>query len=251
MHEVAISDNTHTRRAAYEALLESTLMLPIIGYAETSKWEWKKAQAGQAFQFVTNRNAEGGTVFLAFTDAPSVRAWRPVGCSCVAFNAHDLFSTLLQNNAAAVVVNPAGPTGGKITQEELEALAAGTIPEYQGNAAKMQTASGTAIYVGMPAKQPPEHLMTRLRDGMAAHSEICAGYLFQSYVQGRAKASLTAGLLFSKPITQQKTEELMDDLAGRVRWLMAADESLDVMALSDENILRLVQQATAPLFERA
>src|SRR4051812_24792927 len=121
---VAHDDNPETRRALYNALLNSTLLAPTRdepGNEAASGWTTAQQDAG--IPLVTLRNPQGQIAVPVFTDEGALNAWRPEGGPYIGFRGRDFFKIAQQNNTEAILLNPAGPAGGEITRREITALA--------------------------------------------------------------------------------------------------------------------------------
>jgi hypothetical protein len=105
-HATALDNNLDTRSELYAALLESTLLVPLVEAANRTTGIQVTLADGRQAQLVTGRTDKGDPVLPAFTDEASHRAWRPAGGQCVALPALQLFSIALQHNMSMVVVNP-------------------------------------------------------------------------------------------------------------------------------------------------
>jgi hypothetical protein len=126
MREVALKDSFLTRRALYEALLRSVLLVPVANPPHADGW--KTLSQDTTLQFIATRGPDGQKWLLAFSDSASLQRWKPSGSSFVGLEAITLFGLATQNEFDAIIVNVAGPTGGEITRVEFELLARGVSP---------------------------------------------------------------------------------------------------------------------------
>jgi SseB protein C-terminal domain len=114
-------------------------------------------------------------------------------------------------------------------------------------ATEMSVAADTEMLIGVPAEEPPEALVSILREGAAGHREIRAGYLFQMMILAEGEEPhLTLGLDLDD---DADVREIGDDLAGRAMQVLPEDASLDVYPLPDD-MLRDVAQSVEPFYER-
>ena len=64
-----------------------------------------------------------GPVLLAFTDEGALARWAAPGTPWASMRMSDLAQEALEQSAASVVVNPAGPYGGEVERRDLEQMA--------------------------------------------------------------------------------------------------------------------------------
>jgi hypothetical protein len=245
MAGVAHNDNGQTRRALYEALVNSTLLVPTAAQGEDPQPGWHSLEEDTQLQFIVLTNPQGQTALPVFTDEEALRLWQPEGAPYVAFHAHDLFALALQNNADALVVNVAGPTGGEITRHELSVLAQGTLPDPDGS---MTIDQDTQVLIGAPS-DPPQQLLDSLREGMAAHPEISAGYLTIMAI-GAGEPHFVAGVRFSREPTEEAIGGIMRDLSDTVRSVLAPDQYLDFVVVDDSDFGKAVESSGIAVFRR-
>ena len=105
----------------YAALLKSRLLLPTPALEAQDFVLGRAYVAGEdtTIRFVTQRDAEGRGVLLAFTSDAALRAWRPAGCDTILLGARDLFAMAVSAGMHSAVLNPAGPAGGAIDRKSV------------------------------------------------------------------------------------------------------------------------------------
>ncbi len=112
--EAITADNTSdNRRKLYEILLETTFCLPSSG----------------SDQITATQNENGEMVLAAFSDPAALRRWEAKPKSMLVMPAEQLFQMAIENDFAEILINPAGPVGGKLAKHEFTRLAQGVIPE--------------------------------------------------------------------------------------------------------------------------
>lgn len=246
MAGVAHNDNGQTRRVLYEALMNSTLLVPTSGEGDDDPQPgWHELAEDTQLQFVVLTNPQGQTALPVFTDEEALRLWQPEGTPYVAFPAPDLFGMALQNNADALVVNVAGPTGGEITRHELSVLAQGTLPDPDGS---MTIDEDTQVLIGAPSDQPKE-LVDSLHDAMVGHPEISAGYLTIMAI-GAGEPHFVVGVRFSQVPPEEAISGIMRDLSDAVRPALEPDQYLDFVVVDDSDFGKAVESSGIAVFHR-
>jgi hypothetical protein len=126
MLEMSLRPDMKARRALYAELLKSILLLPTPSPLEASS----HVMSLKEIQLVTQPGPKNEVIWIAFTSKASLRKWRhEFEDAYVAIQGAPLFELAVQNRVESILINPAGPIGGKITGIELKMLAEGTIPQ--------------------------------------------------------------------------------------------------------------------------
>ena len=116
--ETVTANNTpENRRKLYEILLEATFCLPSSGSDENTS------------EISATQNENGELALVAFSDPAALRRWEAEPKSMLVMRAEQLFQVATENDFAEILINPAGPTGGKLAKHEFTRLAQGVIPE--------------------------------------------------------------------------------------------------------------------------
>lgn len=254
MKLVAEADSLEARRALYEQLLRSNLLLPkpgVPGDPATGKAVMLKA--GSNLHIVTARNPEDQQVMIAFTDPGALLTWRPDGSNYIALRAQDVFSIALANNLAGVIINPAGPVGGLLTPREITMLAEGALPELQsGEVSALSILSlpqGARALVGPPSGEKSSALASEFAKLLETRSEITAAYLFETAI-GQGKRHLALGLVFDDSVSGEREMKVIQALSGQVPPKVKPDEYIDLVSLDEGDLLDTVRAAVSPLFQR-
>jgi hypothetical protein len=116
MEAVAKDPTAEHRRRLYEWLAKITYCVPSNNH-----------DAG-GLTISASRNERGEMVMVAFSDPCALKRWLPNPPEFLAVAAWKLFEIMLENGFAEIVINPAGPAGGKLSRSEVERLARGEIP---------------------------------------------------------------------------------------------------------------------------
>lgn len=117
IENVTADNSAANRRRVFELLLETTYCLPSAGSGDGSA------------QITATQNEEGEMVLAAFTDPPALRRWVNNPKSMLVMPAAQLFEVAINNDFAEILINPAGPVGGKLPRSEFISLSQGIIPD--------------------------------------------------------------------------------------------------------------------------
>ncbi|MEZ6139560.1 MAG: SseB family protein [Zavarzinella sp.] len=75
-----------------------------------------------------SQNEQGELTLVAFSDPCALKRWQPNSPEFLVFTASKLFETILEYGIMEVIINPAGPAGGKLTRADVELMAQGKLP---------------------------------------------------------------------------------------------------------------------------
>jgi hypothetical protein len=126
------------------------------------------AAEGTRIPFIARTGPDGKKTVLAFSSDAALLAWRPEGCDTVELAVPDLCKLALDSSAASVTLNPNGPAGGLIFEDELRALAEGRAPDAPGLKAKLPGLPP----LSSPPAPPPEPSVAALRASAAERPEV-------------------------------------------------------------------------------
>jgi hypothetical protein len=253
METIARQDSLENRRTLYDALINSQLLVPIAKPLHNPERLGLQQVIGTTdVEFIVVTNKQSQTALLAFTDELAVNAWKPEKSSFIASNAQDLFQMALEMNVAAIVLNVAGPTArGELMRWEIQALAAGVIPEGTGQA-------GTSIITPPPDAEvkfialttpPSESFITGLKTALSSQPDVVAAYLMQAQI-GETAPHLVVGVQLPKDLVEENIHAVMNQLGDKVSQLLAKDEFIDFIVVEDENNVPVTPAADALVFKR-
>lgn len=254
METIAKQDSPEHRRALYDAILNSQLLVPINKpLGNPNKTGLQPVIGTTDVEFIVVTNKQDQTALLAFTDEQAVKAWKPADSNYIASNAPDLLQMALEMNVAAIVLNVAGPnTRGELMRWEIQSLAAGVLPDTT-------TQVGTSVITPPPdaevkfiplTNKPSDKFMNGLKATFASRPEVAAGYLMQAKID-QAEPHLVAGVLFSKKMDEDTIRRVMDDLGDKVSAFLSQDEFIDFIILDNENDVPVTPAGDALFFKRS
>jgi hypothetical protein len=170
MHNVALHDGEDTRALLYQLLLESTLVVATPDAPETASVH--TAGAGENITLSTMQ--EGDDIVLpVFTSVRTLLEWRPEGGGYAAMPAQAIFE-MVAGGQGTIALDPASPTHGTVTRNEIAALARRRLPL---GGAEVIT-EPTAVMIGHPAQPPPESTLAAVTDAVAAEPTATDAWLY-------------------------------------------------------------------------
>jgi hypothetical protein len=117
----------------------------------------------------------------------------------------------------------------------------------ESEAEELSVSADTEMLIGAPADDPPEALVSTLREGARDHRELRAAYLFQLMILAEGEEPhLTLGLDLDEGADLAR---IADDLGGRAMQVLPEGASLDVYPLPDD-MRGDVAQSVEPFYER-
>lgn len=249
MAAVVKHDVPLTRRALYEALLESTLILPTVEETElTSAQPGEDDDFGLDLRLLTYEGEDGSPLLIAFTDENAVLAWNPEGISYVALSGPDLFTLADYNEISEIILNPAGPVGGRILRQEVESLARGELPVSRQPDLEVIPAR-SSVLIGKPTRELPEAHLDEMRRVLAHDSRIVAAYLFELHTEAQTPR-LVVGVVLDRDLDDGTQDDILETLAMTLGADALQVHGLDLVLLSSEEFVRIVRDTVLPLYER-
>lgn len=247
MENIAKKDSPENRKALYAALTASELLVPIAKPLPGGNKTGLQQLVGTAdVEFVVAQNKQGQNAFLAFTDEAALNLWKPE-CAFIATNALDLFAMALEMNLASIILNVAGPTArGEVMRWEFQALATGG---GQVGTTIITPPPDAPVKFTLLTKKPADKLMNGLKDALASHPEIAAGYLMQAQI-GNAAPHLVAGVQFTQEFAEDIVRHIIDDLGDKLSTLLAEGEFIDFIVIDNELNVPVAPASDAVVFKR-
>jgi len=249
MEAISYSDTRTNRKALYTELVRATLLVVIPSRPDGCGGG--QVEHTTKLRICTFQNLKGDTVVPVFTDEDSLRQWKPEGASYTALTGQDLFRVVSQSAAAEIIVNPAGPIGGRLPRHEFEALASGHTPEYMIEpAGAMKLNAGTKLYIGAPANAPSEPLLNCIRQALKKVVGVAAAYAFNMSV-GNNPPNLSIGIYFDTKPSAHVCEELFSQIGRQMKPFISDKNYVDLLPLDPANVLGVtVREKIQPFYKR-
>lgn len=247
MENIAKKDSPENRQALYAALTASELIVPIAKPLPGGNKTGLQQLIGTAdVEFVVAQNQQGQNAFFAFTDEAALKLWKSE-CAFIATNALDLFAMALEMNMASIILNVAGPTArGEVMRWEFQALATGG--GQVGTTVITPPPDAPVKFIPLN-KKPADKFMSGLKDALASHPEIAAGYLMQAQI-GDAAPHLVAGVQFTKGFAEDVMRHVINDLGDKLSTVLAEGEFIDFIVIDNELNVPVAPVSDALVFKR-
>lgn len=194
-------------------------------------------------------NEKGESAIPVFTDSVQMQRWRPEGGLSVTMKAVDVFRTVLQSPASAVVVNISGREPWIVPRALLRILADKMIPkgtEAGVTAVKLEVAEASEFEVATLSRPLAPNLLAAVEEGLRQNASLVRAAYAVNIGFNKNPPRPAIGLLFVGG-TDSKTA---DETIGRILRLlpvMPEGQSLDFWALSPKYLAR-VQAVAKPFF---
>jgi SseB protein N-terminal domain/SseB protein C-terminal domain len=230
MTEMSARPDIKVRRVLYQELLKGTLLLPTPGPAHLPPGGAPLKEV----QVVTRPGAPGETVWIAFTGLEPLRLWwgQP-GSPHLAVKGEELFPLALRNRVDTLLINPAGPIGGRLTRMEIQMLAERTIPMEDGGGLQgLQAGAGSEIRIGPPSRLPEAALVDYLRAEMGRNRLVRAGYLAAIEIGSGAPHWLLA-LQFEPAQAPQEAKAFLEGIGSGASAFLKHGEFMDLVPLEE------------------
>lgn len=240
-------DTEEHRRAFYQALLTSALILPVAreSVADLPPGEQVLSQ-DTPVNLATFRSEEGEPVLIAFTDEDAVLAWKPEGLAYVALHGADLFPLLTQQPITEMILNPGGPVRARLTRAEITALAQSRLEDAPG-VSRRKLPTGARMLISAPDQPLPPGWQAKVRAVLKAHPDIIAAYLFRLQVD-KSAPKLTLGLQLRPGIEQPQHKEIMQFFLQDFQASLTHLIDVEFIILEHSDFLRTVADTVTPLY---
>ncbi len=240
-------DTEKHRRAFYQALLRSALILPVArdSVADLPPGEQVLSQ-DTPMNLATFRSEDGEPVLIAFTDEEAVLAWKPEGMAYVALHGADLFPLLIEHPVAEMILNPGGPVRARLTRAEIAALAQSRL-EDGPDVSRRKLPAGARVMISAPDQPLPPGWQAEVRAVLKAHPDIIAAYLFQLQM-GESAPQLTLGLQLKPGIEPPQHESVMRPFLQDLRETLTHLINVEFIILEHPDFRRTVADTVPPLY---
>ena len=234
MEAMTTAPSEEARRSLHRAVSEARLLVPLEHEAE--------AEGGAAL-FVAHGDG-GAPLFLAFTDEHALRAWADGEWPHAVLDGRTVCRFVAEHGAEGLVLNAAGPWGGRLSRRDAEFVAEGLVPESaEGQGLVARGAARSRLVLRPLRTEPAPELLDAIREATdRAGARSC--YLAEGAF-GAGNPHLVVGI--------EPGEQGMREAARRVgdaaQPFLMPGEPLDVMAL-DDDLLTTMRQVGRPVFER-
>jgi hypothetical protein len=233
MAEVAADRNERTMRRLFERLMESRLLVPVRSANE------------KGVELAVVREPDGGATYHAFTDEGALTALLPLAAPYVTMAAPALAGTVLEEPGATLVVNPAGPDGGRLSRRDLEMVRDRLLPDAEGS---LKAPPGGSLRVLELSEEPPEELVAALRAAAEPQPGVLELYLFEGDFAGSDRHPFV-GVRLDPALDEEERRGALARISEAVRPQLDPGAVLDVVALPEE-LLEVVTEVGRPIWER-
>lgn len=236
------------RNALYQALVQSTLILPTPEMAEQDATEDASFLGeDEALTFLTYENDAGDIVMIAFTDEDAALTWEPEGLPYLGLRATDLLLIAIENEVAEIVLNPASTNRYRLDQEEIATLGRGEAPSLQAPPATASS-PGLTVLVGPPEDAPPPDWQEALSEILKHYPSVEAAYLFQLHIPPEGERNVI-GLVLYAGMAEDARDRMMDSLISELEEYLPQDQTLELVVLDEPSFLRTVQDTVPAIYQ--
>ncbi len=247
--QVARRNPTPTTVAAfYEALLNSTLVLPVpedLMPSSTAEPQYETDDE-EPIPLVTFEDDAGETVLVAFTDEDAAIAWEPEGMAYVGLRGLDLVLLAAEHAIASIVLNPGNDNTWRMSRADIATLAQGELPAHTVTAPEVGVA-GTTVVIAPPTEAPPARWQMAVREILAGYPSIEAAYVFELHL-AREGSRLAIGLELYREMTSEAQDRLVDTVLSDFAAHLPEDQTLEFVILDEPDLLQAVRDAVPALY---
>jgi type III secretion system (T3SS) SseB-like protein len=233
MEAMSTGPSEEARRSLHLAVGAANLLVPL---------EHETGEESGAAIFVAD--ADGGhPLFLAFTDEEALRTWADGRWPYVGIDGRTLCRFVGEHGADGLVLNAAGPWGGRLSRRDAELVAEGLVPEKEGaNSVLARGAVGSRLLLRPLREEPAPELLATIRD--AAEQAGVRSCFLADGAFGSGTPHLVIGI-DPGAVDAADAARVIGDAAQPV---LRPGEPLDIVPL-DDDLLTTMRQLGRPLFD--
>jgi hypothetical protein len=232
MEAMTTAPSEEARRSLHHAVSVASLLVPLENEAD-----------GEGASLFVARGDGGAPLFVALTDEDALRAWADGEWPYAVLDGRTVCRFVAEHGADGLVLNPAGPWGGRLSRRDAELVAEGLVPEgADGEGLLARGAAGSRVVLRSLRAEPPTELVEAIRAAAergGAHSCYLAEGAF-----GAGNPHLVVGVVPG----EQGAAELARDIGDAAQPFLAPGEPLDVVPLDDE-LLATMRDVGRPVLE--
>jgi type III secretion system (T3SS) SseB-like protein len=233
METMSTGPSEEARRSLHLAVGNANLLVPL---------EHETGGESGAAIFVEDAD-QGHPLFLAFTDEDALRAWADGRWPYVGLDGRTVCRFVAEHGADGLVLNAAGPWGGRLSRRDAELVAEGLVPEQEGTDGVLaRGAAGSRLVLRPLRKEPAPELLATIR-GAAERAGVRSCFLADGAF-GAGSPHLVIGI-DPGALDAADAARLIGDAAQPV---LRPGEPLDVVPL-DDDLLTTMRQIGRPLLD--
>jgi type III secretion system (T3SS) SseB-like protein len=219
MEAMTAAPSEEARQSLHRAVAEAGLLVPL---------EHDAADDAGAALYVAGGDG-GAPLFLAFTDEDALRAWADGEWPYAVLDGRTVCRFVGEHGAEGLVLNAAGPWGGRLSRRDAELVAEGLVPESaEGDSLVARGAAGSRLVLRPLRTDPAPELLEAIR--AAAHRAGVRSCSVADGAFGAGDPHLVVGI---EP-GDAGIGEAARTIGDAVQPFLGPGEPLDVVALDDD-----------------
>jgi SseB protein N-terminal domain/SseB protein C-terminal domain len=233
MEAMSTRPSEEARQSLHLAVAGAGLLVPL---------EQEPGEESGASVFVAD--ADGGhPLFLAFTDEDALRAWARGPWPHVGLDGRTVCRFVAEHGADGLVLNAAGPWGGRLSRRDAELVAEGLVPESEdADGVLARGAAGSRLILRALRKAPPAELLAAIRDA-AERAGVRSCFLAEGAF-GAGNPHLVIGIVPGALAAADAARSIGE----AAQPALGPGEPLDVLPL-DDDLLATMRQLGRPVLD--
>jgi hypothetical protein len=233
MEAMTTAPSEESRRSLHRAVADADLLVPL---------EHDAAGEAGAALYVARGDA-GAPLFLAFTDEDALSGWAEGEWPHTVLDGRTVCRFVAEHGAEGLVLNAAGPWGGRLSRRDAELVAEGLVPEsMEGDGLVARGAAGSRLLLRPLRTEPAPELLEAIRAAAErAGARSC-------YLADGAFGAGDPHLLVGIEPGDRGVAEAAREIGAAAQPFLGPGEPLDVVAL-DDDLLATMRQIGRSLLE--
>ncbi len=244
LQAVTAADTAETRSRLYEALLQSTLILPAPEDAAAAE-AWIEEEE---LPLVIFEDDEGDSVLIAFTDEDAALTWEPEGLDFIGLRGLDLVLVAKENEIDKIMLNPGSPHGQRLRRDEIVALSQGETPVSPPHLSA-DDETGLTVLIAPPKEAPPESWQEAVGQILESYPSIDTAYFFQLHLVPEGNRHVI-GLVLYEGMSETAQERLLRNVLSEFEEQLPENQALDFVVLDEPDFRKTVENTVSPVYQQ-
>lgn len=241
LHAVSGSEDAQVRHGLYEALINSTILVPTLSPEPDSK---KKRDP----DLLMVEDERGAMVVPAFTDLQALQRWQPGALAFVAVPVLQFLRESFPSTASGIWLNIADRSSRFVSRGELSQIAGSMVaPTYAEQVAKDLTPAYEDFKVEPVAPLPGE-LVSRVIAACRREADVAQAFVM-NIPRGQGRARLAVGVRFARLLEDVQIDAVLKRIATSINTGRSRRKSIEVLPL-DFKRYGVVKGAVAPVYDQ-
>jgi hypothetical protein len=242
------SNDAAVRHGLYEALLNSTIVVPVRPGEGQSLTLRSVGPTRGPVELLMVEDEKGTSAVPVFTDFHAMQRWMPGNLSFVAVPLHQFLRESFPCSASGIWLNIADRASRFVSRQELAAIASSLVSPTYAQQVERDLSPVHADFAVEPLDPMPGDLVQRLIRAIKPERDVTQGFLMKVIGPDRS-ARLAAAIRLARVLDDPGTDALLKRIARQLNEGRARRRSIEVVLL-DYARYSVVRRTIEPIYEQ-